>query len=443
MSKIEHITALEVLDSRGEPTVEGKVMCAGGAIGSAIVPSGASRGKYEALEIRDGDEKRYLGKGVKKAVQTIKTEIHAALLGMDTANQRKIDRRLIELDGTPDKSRLGANSILAVSLACARAEATSQGLPLYLYLRQLVPESKSLLPVPHMNLINGGKHSSSLLAVQEFHVIPIGAPSFAHALRIGSEIHHELGALLTQAGYQTEKGDEGGYGPRLQKSEAVFTMLVRAVESAGYVPGVDVFFGIDVAASEMYDAESGLYDIDGNKIGARDLAYTFKTWSERYPIVSIEDPFDQDAWSAWTEFTGRNGKRMQVVGDDLYATNPTRIQEGILQNASNAVLIKPNQIGTLSETLQAILIAQKASMNVIVSHRSGETEDTFIADLAVATGAGQIKTGSPVRSERTAKYNRLLNIEEEGNLSMSHSIEPFLAHQQQIFENAHKAEISR
>jgi enolase len=429
MAKIEYITAREVLDSRGNPTVQANVACQGGYQGSALVPSGASTGKHEAHELRDHDDKRYRGQGVLKAVENVKGEIHAALLGKDTANQAKIDRLMLELDGTADKSRLGANAILAVSLACTRAEANAQGLPLYLYLQQLLPKREQAMPVPQMNLINGGKHASNSLSIQEYHVLPIGSTSFAEALRMGAEVHHVLKDILVQEGYQVEVGDEGGFAPKLDNSETAFTLLVRAIEMAGYAPGVDAFLGIDAAASELYDAELGVYTIDNSQLASTDLSFQYKTWRERYPLISFEDPFEEDSWEQWQQFMKYNGQAAQVVGDDLYATNPTRIRQGIVQGATNAVLIKPNQVGSLSETLQAITMAQEADQNVIISHRSGETEDSFIADLAVAVGAGQIKTGAPTRSDRTAKYNRLLQIAGETEAKLSHNLQPFLERQ--------------
>lgn len=428
MPKIEHLTAYEVLDSRGNPTVKAQVAVQGGFVGEASVPSGASTGTHEAHELRDADPKRYGGKGVQQAVKNITTEIHAALLGKNTANQDKIDRTMIELDGTVNKSRLGANAILAVSLAAARAEATSQGLPLYLYLQQLFPKREPVLPVPQMNLINGGAHASNSLSIQEYHVLPVGSPSFAEALRMGVEIYFALRDLLAEAGYQVEVADEGGFAPKLKKSEDVFTFLVHAIERAGYVPGADAVLGIDAAADEFYDVEKNQYNLDGSLMAPTDLGYQYKLWRERYPIISYEDPFAEDAWGDWKNFMGINSKFCQVVGDDLYASNPTRIKEGIAQGVTTAVLVKPNQVGTLTETLQAVLIAQEAKQAVIVSHRSGETEDTFIADLAVALGAGQIKTGAPSRSERSAKYNRLIQIEAEIHGKLGHTLQPFLEH---------------
>ena len=413
MAKIEKIVAREILDSRGQPTVEADVYVAGGYIGSAKVPSGASTGQYEAKELRDGDEKRFRGKGVQKAVGHIRAEIQAALLGKDTANQSKIDRTMLELDGTPDKSRLGANAILAVSMACAKAEAASQGLPLYLYLQQIFPKRQPVMPVPQMNLINGGVHASNKLSIQEFHIVPVGSMSYGEALRSGAEVYAALKELLKKDDLPVEVGDEGGFAPRLTDSEAAFAYLTRAIELAGYVPGVDLFLGIDAAASEFYDEELKVYLLDGKSLSSMDLMFLYKTWRERYPLISIEDPFDQNDWKAWKGFMEKSGHAMQVVGDDLFVTNSSRIRQGIVEGAANAVLIKLNQVGSLTETMQAILLAQDSNMRAVISHRSGETEDTFISDLAVATGAGQIKTGALARSERMAKYNRLLKIEED------------------------------
>lgn len=426
MAKIESIQGREILDSRGNPTVEAVVQVTGGFTGQAKVPSGASTGVHEAHELRDGEATRYGGKGVQQAVRHITVDILAALLGKDTANQSKIDRIMIELDGTPNKSRLGANAILAVSLACARAEAASQGLPLYLYLEQLYPKREAVMPVPQMNLINGGLHASNGLSIQEYHVVPVGSTSFSEALRMGVEVYNSLRELLKAEGFQVEIADEGGFAPKISKSEDVFAILVHAIEKAGYVPGVDAFLGIDAAAAEFYDKETHQYTLDGALFNANDLAYQYKLWRERHPIISIEDPFDQDEWETWQQFMSNNGKALQIVGDDLYATNAERVREGIVTNATNAVLVKPNQVGTLTETLQTCLLAQEAKQHVIISHRSGETEDDFIADLAVAVGAGQIKTGAPSRSDRTAKYNRLLRIEQEISGKLSHSLQEFI-----------------
>lgn len=431
MPRIEHIAAQEVLDSRGIPTVRATVFVQGGFQGVTTVPSGASTGKHEAHELRDGDDSRYNGKGVQKAVENINTKINTALHGKNTSNQHKVDVLMIELDGTENKSALGANAILAVSLACARAEAAAQSMPLYKYLHELYPDTDFVLPVPQMNLINGGRHASNGISIQEYHVVPAGASSFAEALRMGVEISHALKTILHDNGFQTEVGDEGGFAPLIEKSDDAFTFLVRSIEEAGYVPGSDAWLGIDAAASEFYDEHTHMYNLDGESLALADLAVRYRTWRDRYPLISVEDPFDQDAWEGWVDFVRRNGNGSQIVGDDLYVTNPKRIQQGVVDGASNAVLIKPNQIGTLSETLQAIKITQAAGQKAVISHRSGETEDTFIADLAVAVGAGQIKTGAPVRSERTAKYNRLLEIESElEEVKLSHSLQQFMEQQQ-------------
>ncbi|HSX25019.1 MAG TPA: phosphopyruvate hydratase [Candidatus Andersenbacteria bacterium] len=429
MARIKAIAAREIIDSRGVPTLEAIVECEGDIRGYAMVPAGISKGTYEAVELRDRDESRYFGKGVLQAVKNIHTEISSALVNFDTGNQLKIDHRLIELDGTEKKSRLGANAILAVSLACVRAESEAQHIPLYELIAQLAQKKSFVMPVPQINLINGGKHASNGLSIQEFHILPVGAKDFATALRIGVEIHHALRAILSDAGFQTEVGDEGGFAPKLVKSEDAFAFIVRAIEQANYVPGVDVCLGIDAAASEFYEPDKAGYLVDGSILHASDVAFLYKSWKERYPLISIEDPFSEDSWDEWKAFTASNGTYTQIVGDDLYATNPARIRQGIQQGATNAVLIKPNQIGTFSETLEAITIAQEAGQNVIISHRSGETEDSFIADLAVAVGAGQIKTGAPSRSDRTSKYNRLLRIEDESHAPIAHSMQRFYEHE--------------
>ncbi len=436
MPKIKKITGLEVLDSRGNPTVQATVEAEGGVIGEAKVPSGASTGRHEAFELRDNDGQRYNGQGVLGAVEYINGEIHAVLLGKDTANHDKIDRILLELDGTVNKSRLGANTILAVSLACARAEAAGQNLPLYLYLQQLFPHRVPSLPVPQMNLINGGKHASNSLSVQEYQVLPVGSRSFAEALRMGVEVYGALRELLRREGFQVEIADEGGFAPKLDNSEAAFTFLVRAIEQAGYLPGVDAFLGIDAAATHFYEAENDQYRLDGKILSAMDLAFQYKSWRERYPLISFEDPFAEDDWGSWRQFMKNNGESVQIVGDDLYATNAVRIREGVVRGATNAVLVKPNQVGTLTETLQAILLSQEAGQNVVISHRSGETEDTFIADLAVAVSAGQIKTGAPSRSDRTSKYNRLLNIEAAVGGQLAGTLQPFLSHYKPAYSQA-------
>ncbi len=426
MPKIETITAREVLDSRGNPTVQAAVNADNGVVGTATVPSGASTGKHEAVELRDRDEKRYNGMGVLQAVKNVKGEIQAALLGMGTANQHKVDRILLELDGTSNKSRLGANAILAVSMAVARVESLSQGLSLYMYLKQLFPKRELVLPVPQMNLINGGCHASNNLSIQEYQVLPVGSPSFSEALRMGVEIYWALKKLLRKEGFQVEVADEGGFAPALDSSETVFGFLVKAIEDAGYIPGVDAFIGIDAASSQFYDDQLNKYFLDGVEISYTDLAWQYKLWRERYPIISYEDPFAEDEWDHWQHFMKINGEAVQVVGDDLYVTNAGRIRRGIVSGVANAVLIKLNQVGTVTETLQAVMIAQESDQNIIISHRSGETEDDFIADLSVAVGAGQIKTGAPSRSDRCVKYNRLLEIEEESRGQLSHDLQTYL-----------------
>lgn len=425
MAKIKHVWAREVLDSRGNPTLEATVECEGGVQGSAVVPSGASTGTYEAHELRDGDERRFAGKGVLKAVQAVEGEIQAAMLDKNAREQARLDQHLIELDGTPDKSRLGANAILAVSLACARAEAAAQQVSLYAHLQHLAGRPAMALPIPLMNVVNGGKHASNGLSIQEFQIIPVSMTSFAETLRAGVEVYQALRGLLQQDNYPTEVGDEGGFAPRLSKSEHVLTYLVRAIEKAGYQPGVDICLGIDAAASEFFDKEKNIYTLDGGRLGAEDLAEIYEGWQKRYPLISVEDPFHEDAWSVWRNYTASRRGSLQIVGDDLFVTNPERIAKGQAEGAASAVLIKVNQIGTLSETLQAIQQTREAGWGAIVSHRSGDTEDAFIADLCVATGVGQIKTGAPARSERVAKYNRLLAIEREVSLPLGEYLAPY------------------
>lgn len=429
MAKIEKIRAREILDSRGNPTVQAEVYVKGGAVGVASVPSGASTGAYEDFELRDGDEKRYGGKGVLQAVKNVTHPIQAALLGKDAGRQANIDQIMLELDGTRNERRLGANAILAVSLACARAEAEAQGLPLYLYLQQLYSGAKASLPIPHLNVMNGGRHAGNKLAVQEFQVLPIGADNFHEALRMGVEVFHALRDLLQQAGMPVGLGDEGGFDPGitggLDETEEALTFLTRAIELAGYTPGVEVALGIDVAASEFYEPSQQIYTIDDKQLSPADLADVYSAWRQRYPLISIEDPFHEDAWSDWKNFTAQEGKKLQIVGDDFFVTSAARIQKGIQEKAANAVLMKPNQAGTLTETLQAITVSQKSGFNTIISHRSGETADTFIADLAVATGAGQIKAGAPARSERVEKYNQLLVIEEAIQAPFSRALDEY------------------
>lgn len=425
MAKIKRIIGREILDSRGVPTVEA-VVVTNESTGTAKIPSGTSTGQHEAKELRDGDEKRYLGKGVLKAVRNIEEKIQPRLLGMDASQQKKIDETMVETDGTKDKSALGANAILAVSLACARAQAAAEKTALYAYLNQLYGEGKIVMPVPQMNLVNGGVHASNNLSVQEFHVVPVGASSFSEALRWGVEVYQQLLIMAEKENRPTEVGFEGGIALKLKKSEEVFSWLVEAIEKAGYKPGTDIWLGVDVAATEFRSGQSGKYKLDGEELSALDLAYQYRKWGEDYPIISVEDPFSEDEWREWQSFYELKGKQWQIVGDDLYVTNEARIKSGAEKGAANAALIKPNQAGTLTETLAAIRVARSSGQNVVVSHRSGETEDTFIADLAVGVGAGQIKMGAPARSDRTAKYNRLLAIESLNQANLAHDLQRFL-----------------
>lgn len=410
MTEIIEVRAREILDSRGNPTVEAEVRLAGGASGRAAVPSGASTGTHEALELRDGDNGRYLGKGVRRAIENIRDVLQPAVLGLDASEQAAVDMTLLDTDGTENKSKLGANSLLAVSLATARAAAEAFGLPLYRYLGGV---SARLLPVPLLNLINGGAHADNGLDVQEFMVVPLGAPDFAEALRTGVEVFHQLKKVLKSKGLMTAVGDEGGFAPALPRNEAALEALMTAVEKAGYKPGVDVALAMDVAASEFYDAKAAAYKLDGKQLSSEEMVEWYAGLCERYPIVSIEDGMAEDDWTGWGLLTKRLGQRVQLVGDDLFVTNLTRLRRGLDAGIANSILIKVNQIGTLTETVDAVQLAQRAGYTAIISHRSGETEDTFIADLAVGLGAGQIKTGSASRSERTAKYNQLLRIHEE------------------------------
>lgn len=410
MSIIEDILAREVLDSRGNPTVEVDVYLAGGAMGRAIVPSGASTGVHEALELRDEDPERYGGKGVLTAVGHVNEEIAAQLIGWDALDQQGIDQFLIELDATPNKSRLGANAILGVSLALARAAASYLDIPLYRYLGGV---AAATLPVPMMNILNGGKHAEDSTDLQEFMVMPVGAPSFHEALRWGTETYHSLKKVLKARGYSTGLGDEGGFAPSLGSNEEAIEVILEAIEGAGYEPGVDLFLALDPAASEFY--EDGFYDLrkEGKRLKGEEMVDFYLTWIEKYPIISIEDGLAEDDWEGWKLFEEEAGDRVQLVGDDLFVTSVERLQRGIEEQAANSILIKLNQIGTLSEAMAAVEMAKKAGWTTVISHRSGESEDTTIADLAVALNAGQIKTGAPCRSERVAKYNQLLRIEEE------------------------------
>ncbi len=411
MSTIIDIAAREILDSRGNPTVEADVTLASGQTGRAAVPSGASTGEHEARELRDGEAGRYLGKGVRKAVQNIEETIAPALTGMIATDQVDIDRTLIELDGTPNKEKLGANAILAVSMATARAAAGETGLPLYRYLGG--PLSRTL-PVPMMNILNGGAHATNTVDFQEFMIVPVGVESFAEALRVGAEVFHSLKKVLIQRKLATGVGDEGGFAPDLKDDEQALQVIIEAIEAAKYAPGKEVALALDVAASELYSG--GSYTFKKSGAGTRDAAGMidlYAKWLNEYPIVSIEDGLGEDDWEGWAQLTKALGDRVQLVGDDLFVTNTERLARGIENGVANAILIKVNQIGTLTETLEAIDMARAAGYLSVISHRSGETEDTFIADLSVATGAGQIKTGSASRTDRVAKYNQLLRIEEE------------------------------
>lgn len=410
MSKIINISAREILDSRGNPTIEADVTLDSGITGRAAVPSGASTGEHEAVELRDGDKARYQGKGVLRAVENVNGEIKSSLLGKQATDQRNIDDTLIKLDGTENKARLGANATLAVSMAVAHAAAIDAALPLYRYLGG---DSATNLPVPMMNIINGGSHANNSVDLQEFMIIPAGAPSFSEALRYGTEVFHSLKSVLNKRGLNTAVGDEGGFAPDLSSNEEAIAVILESIEKAGYRPGEDIYLGIDAASSEFYN--KGQYDLkgEGRVLDAAGMKSLLADWVNRYPIVSIEDGMDENDWSGWQELTQEIGGKCQLVGDDLFVTNTKMLQRGIQEKSANAILIKVNQIGTLSETLDAISMAQQAKFGVIVSHRSGETEDTTIADLAVATSAGQIKTGSLSRSDRIAKYNQLLRIEEQ------------------------------
>jgi enolase len=410
MSGIVDVKAREVLDSRGNPTVEVEVFLEDGAVGKAIVPSGASTGAHEALELRDGDKERYGGKGVLKAVENVNEVIAEEIVGMDALNQAEIDMTLIELDGTENKSRLGANAILGVSLAVAHAAANSLGLPLYRYIGGLTARE---LPVPMMNVINGGVHADNKLDMQEFMIVPAGADSFREALRIGAEVYQSLKKLLKSKGLSTGVGDEGGFAPDISTPEEALGLLVEAIEQAGYEPGKAVYLAMDPAASELW--EDGKYVLKGmgKTLTSEEMVELYKKLIEKFPIISLEDGLAEDDWEGWRLLTERLGNKIQLVGDDIFVTNIKRLQKGIEEKVANSILIKVNQIGTLTETLQCIQIAKKAGYTTVISHRSGETEDTTIADLAVAVNAGQIKTGAPARTERVAKYNQLLRIEED------------------------------
>lgn len=410
---IESVEAREILDSRGNPTIEVEVTLWDGSWGRAAVPSGASTGVHEALELRDGDKSRYGGKGVQKAVENVNGEIAEALFGWDATEQRAIDLMLIEMDGTPNKSRLGANAILGTSLAVAKAAANALGLPLYRYIGGVYAH---VLPVPMMNILNGGAHTGwQSTDAQEFMVMPLGATSFAEALRWGSEIYHALKAVLKAKGYTALVGDEGGYAPALKANSEAVEVILEAIEKAGYKPGEQVAIALDPAASEFYEEETGLYNLrtEGKKLTSEQMVEFWKSWVEQYPIVSIEDGLAQDDWDGWKIMVKELGERIQIVGDDLLVTNPERVRKAIKEGAANALLVKLNQIGSLTETIEAVETCLRAGWNAVTSHRSGETEDATIADLAVALNMGQIKTGAPARSDRVAKYNQLLRIEGE------------------------------
>lgn len=412
MSYIEEVYARQILDSRGNPTVEVEVYSTNGFRGRAAVPSGASTGIYEAVELRDGDENVYLGKGVLKAVENVNTEIHDAIVGMYIFDQKGIDQRMIELDGTDNKGRLGANAILGVSLAVAKLAAQESGLSLFQYVGGV---GATTMPIPMMNILNGGAHADNKIDFQEFMVMPLGAESFAEALRMGTEIFHHLKNVLSEKGHSTNVGDEGGFAPNLNSNEEAIEVVIEAIEKAGYKPGKDIWIAMDAASSEFYDREKGKYIFSstGEELSSEEFVAYWENWANKYPIISIEDGMDEDDWKGWALLNERIGDRVQLVGDDLFATNTERLNRGVEEKSANSILIKVNQIGTLTETIEAVQMATRNSMTSVMSHRSGETEDTTIADLAVALNCGQIKTGSASRSDRTAKYNQLLRIEEE------------------------------
>jgi enolase len=410
LAKIDAVGAREILDSRGNPTIEVEIILEDDAFGRAAVPSGASTGAFEAHEQRDGDKGRYMGKGVLGAVHAVLDDIDEALTDLDANDQRLVDETMIKLDGTSTKSKLGANAILGVSLANARAAAESNGLQLY----EFLGEGKGVtLPVPLMNIINGGAHADTGVDIQEFMIVPLGAETYSEALRWGVEVYHNLKGLLQSKGLATGLGDEGGFAPELPTNAAALELISEAIAKAGYTLGKDIALALDVAATEFYSEATGTYKFEGKERTTDEMIAYYTELLERFPLVSIEDPLAEDDWAGWTKMTAQLGDKVQIVGDDLYVTNPARLQRGIDEKAGNAILVKVNQIGTLTETRDAVELAQSKGMKAIISHRSGETEDTFIADLAVATNAGQIKTGAPARSERVAKYNQLLRIEEE------------------------------
>ncbi|WP_411344668.1 phosphopyruvate hydratase [Paenibacillus sp. WLX1005] len=423
MTIITNVYAREVLDSRGNPTVEVEVYLESGVVASAIVPSGASTGAHEAVELRDGDKSRYLGKGVLKAVANVNEIIAPEVIGMDAVDQLSIDRKMIELDGTPNKGKLGANAILAVSMAVARAAAEALDLPLYAYLGGF---NAKQLPVPMMNIINGGEHADNNVDVQEFMVIPAGAPSFKEALRTGAEIFHNLKSVLSSKGLNTAVGDEGGFAPNFASNEEALSSIIEAIEKAGYKPGVDVFLGMDVASTEFYKDGKYVLEGEGKSFTSAEFVDLLSSWVDKYPIISIEDGCSEDDWEGWKLLTDKLGSKVQLVGDDLFVTNTERLGRGIEEGIGNSILIKVNQIGTLTETFDAIEMAKRAGYTAVISHRSGESEDSTIADIAVATNAGQIKTGAPSRTDRIAKYNQLLRIEDRlGELAQYHGLKSF------------------
>jgi len=412
MGRIVSIHARQILDSRGNPTVEAEVLTENGVMGRAAVPSGASTGKHEAVELRDGDKGIYLGKGVLKAVENIKTSINKELNGIDVSEQALIDQKMIDLDGTPNKANLGANAMLAVSLACAKAAAEESGQSLYSYIGGVNARE---LPIPMMNILNGGSHADNSIDFQEFMVMPVGATSFSEALQMGTEVFHYLKEELQAQGHSTNVGDEGGFAPNLGSNEEAIQVVLKAIESAGYTPGVDMYIAMDAAASEFYNAEENIYHFHqstGEKLTPSEMVNFWVDWAEKYPILSIEDGLDEDDWEGWRNLTEKIGDKVQLVGDDLFVTNVDRLGRGINNGIANSILVKVNQIGTLTETVNAVKMAQENSYTSVMSHRSGETEDTTIADLAVALNCSQIKTGSASRSDRIAKYNQLLRIEE-------------------------------
>lgn len=413
MANIKSILARQILDSRGNPTVEADVLLDDGAFGRAAAPSGASTGSLEALELRDGDKTKYLGKGVSQAVENVNGAIADLLIGKDASDQRAIDAAMIELDGTENKSKLGANAILAVSLAVSKAAAASQDLPLYRYYAKLFGNERLSMPVPQMNIINGGEHADNSIDFQEFMILPTGLPTFSEALRAGTEVFHALKKVLHDQGLSTAVGDEGGFAPNLESNEAACVVLIEAIEKAGYKAGEDILIGLDVASTEFYKDCKYHLEAEGKALDSTEFADYIQSWVKKYPIITIEDGMSEDDWDGWNDLTQRIGESVQLTGDDLFVTNTKILQQGIDKGVANSILIKFNQIGSLSETLDAIQMAHDAGYRATISHRSGETEDTTIADLAVATGAGQIKTGSLCRSDRVAKYNQLLRIEAE------------------------------